>query len=116
MGEERPHRPAFDASAIARQLVSEARDGRLDAKAVDAVLASLGVETRTAPRSLNGLSEREVDVSRLLARGKSNKEIADLLGISVRTVHNHVAHIFDKLGVHSRSGAAIWLMDHDFVN
>ena len=54
-------------------------------------------------------------MSRLLARGKTNKEIADLLGISVRTVHNHVAHIFDKLGVHSRSGAAIWLMEHDFV-
>jgi HD-GYP domain-containing protein (c-di-GMP phosphodiesterase class II) len=116
MGEERPHRPALDSAAIARELVGEAREGRFDAKAVDAVLASLGVETRTAPRSLNGLSEREVDVSRLLARGKTNKEIADLLGISVRTVHNHVAHIFDKLGVHSRSGAAIWLMDHDFVN
>jgi DNA-binding NarL/FixJ family response regulator len=64
---------------------------------------------------LKGLSEREVDVSRLLARGKTNKEIADLLGISVRTVHNHVAHIFDKLGVHSRSGVAVWLVESEFV-
>jgi len=80
------------------------------------VLASLGMETRAEPRSVNGLSERELDVSRLLARGKTNREIALILGISVRTVHNHVQHIFDKLGVHSRSGAAIWLMDHDFAN
>ena len=116
MSEERPHRPALDAAEIARELVAGVRDGRLDATAVDAVLASLGMETRAEPRSLNGLSGREVDVSRLLARGKTNQEIADLLGISVRTVHNHVQHIFDKLGVHSRSGAAIWLMDHDFVN
>ena len=80
------------------------------------MLASLGIETRAQAPSLNGLSEREVDVSRLLARGKTNKEIAICSGYPVRTVHNHVAHIFDKLGVHSRSGAAIWLMDHDFVS
>ena len=103
MSEERPYRAALDQAAIARELVSEVREGRLDATAVDAVLASLGVDTRAQAPSLNGLSEREVDVSRLLARGKTNKEIADLLGISVRTVHNHVAHIFDKLGVHSLS-------------
>jgi DNA-binding CsgD family transcriptional regulator len=115
MSEERPHRPALDAAAVARELVGGVREGRLDGQAVDAVLASLGMETRAEPRSPAGLSEREVDVCRLLARGKTNKEIADLLAISVRTVHNHVQHIFDKLGVHSRSGAAIWLMDHDFV-
>jgi HD-GYP domain-containing protein (c-di-GMP phosphodiesterase class II)/DNA-binding CsgD family transcriptional regulator len=116
MSEERPHRSALDAAAIARTLVSEVCEGRLDATAVDAVLASLGLDERATPPSVGGLSVREVDVSRLLARGKTNQEIADLLGISVRTVHNHVAHIFDKLGVHSRSGAAIWLMEHDFAN
>jgi HD-GYP domain-containing protein (c-di-GMP phosphodiesterase class II)/DNA-binding CsgD family transcriptional regulator len=116
MGEDRPHRPALDAASIARTLVGEVREGRLDATAVDAVLASLGLDERATPPSLNGLSVREVDVSRLLARGKTNQEIADLLGISVRTVHNHVAHIFDKLGVHSRSGAAIWMMEHDLAN
>jgi HD-GYP domain-containing protein (c-di-GMP phosphodiesterase class II) len=116
MSEERPHRPALDNAAIARELVAEVREGRLDANAVDAVLASLGIEKRSAAPTTHGLSERELDVSRLLARGKTNKEIADLLGISTRTVHNHVAHIFDKLGVHSRSGAAIWLMQHDLVH
>jgi HD-GYP domain-containing protein (c-di-GMP phosphodiesterase class II) len=115
MSEDRPHRPALAAPCIARELVAEAAAGHLDAMAVDAVLACLGVEDRATPHVAHGLSERELDVSRLLARGKTNKEIADLLGISVRTVHNHVAHIFDKLGVHSRSGAAIWLMEHDLV-
>ena len=116
MSEDRPHRPALEPAAVARELVASAREGHLDGTAVDAVLASLGMETRAEPRSVNGLSERELDVSRLLARGKTNREIALILGISVRTVHNHVQHIFDKLGVHSRSGAAIWLMDHDFAN
>jgi HD-GYP domain-containing protein (c-di-GMP phosphodiesterase class II) len=115
MSEERPHRPAHDQAAITSALVADARAGRLDATAVDAVLASLGVEARTEAPDLRGLSERELEVSRLLVRGKTNREIGDVLGISVRTVHNHVAHIFDKLGVHSRSGAAIWLMEHDFV-
>lgn len=116
MGEDRPYRPAFAAEGVAHELIAEVRRGRLDAMAVDAVLAALGMETRAEPRSLNGLSDRELDVSRLLARGKTNKDIAHLLGISVRTVHNHVAHIFEKLGVHSRSGAAIWLIEHDLAH
>lgn len=116
MSEERPYRPALDASCIAHELVAEVAAGRLDAEAVDAVLACLGIEERATPRVPHGLSDRELDVSRFLARGKTNKEIAELLGISVRTVHNHVAHIFDKLGVHSRSGAAIWLVERDLVH
>lgn len=116
MSEERPYRPAMKIDAIARELVAEAGAGRLDATAVDAVLASLGLPNRTAPVTSRGLSERELDVSRLLARGKTNKEIGMVLGISPRTVQIHVAHIFDKLGVHSRSGAAIWLVEHDLVS
>jgi HD-GYP domain-containing protein (c-di-GMP phosphodiesterase class II) len=115
MGEERPHRPALSADAIARELVGEAGAGRLDATVVDAVLASLGLPDRAKPATSPLLSERELDVARLLARGKTNKEIGILLGISPRTVQVHVAHIFDKLGVHSRAGAAVWLMEHDLV-
>jgi DNA-binding NarL/FixJ family response regulator len=58
------------------------------------------------------LSERELEVSQLLALGKTNKEIGTVLGISPRTVQIHVTHIFDKLGVHSRACAAIWLVEH----
>ncbi len=115
MGEDRPHRPALDQASIASELLSEVDAGRLDGTTVDAVLACLGVEARSAPRASRGLSDREIDVCRFLARGKMNKEIAELLGISSRTVQKHVAHIFDKLGVHSRSGAVIWILEHNLV-
>jgi len=115
MSEDRPHRPALAPEIIARELVAEAAAGRLDAKAVDAVLASLGLPDRAAPADSHGLSERELDVSRLLARGKSNKEIGAQLHISPRTVQVHVGRIFEKLGVRSRAGAAIWLIEHDLA-
>jgi len=54
-------------------------------------------------------------LSRLLARGKSNKEIGAQLHISPRTVQVHVGRIFEKLGVRSRAGAAIWLIEHDLA-
>jgi len=115
MSEHRPHRAALAPDDLARELVAEAQAGRLDATAVDAVLASIGVANRVAPVAPHGLSGRELEVSRLLARGKTNKEIGVLLGISPRTVQNHVSHIFDKLRVHSRAGAAIWLVEHELV-
>jgi HD-GYP domain-containing protein (c-di-GMP phosphodiesterase class II)/DNA-binding CsgD family transcriptional regulator len=115
MTEDRPHRPALSPASIARELVAEAVGGRLDARAVDAVMATLGLPNRAAPSAPHGLSERELDVSRLLARGKSNKEIGAQLHISPRTVQIHVARIFDKLGVRSRAGAAIWLIQHDLA-
>lgn len=49
------------------------------------------------------LTPREQEVARLLARRLTNKEIADKLVISDRTVESHVAHLFQKLEVHSRS-------------
>lgn len=116
MSEERPYRPALSSDAIARELVAEAALGRLDARAVDAVLASLGLPDRAAPASLHGLSERELEVSKLLVRGKSDKEIGALLKISPRTVQVHVGRILDKLGVRSRAGAAIWLIEHDLAS
>jgi HD-GYP domain-containing protein (c-di-GMP phosphodiesterase class II)/DNA-binding CsgD family transcriptional regulator len=114
MGEARPHRAPMSRDAIANEIAAEVAAGHLDGSAADAVLASLGVEIRVAPRNAHGLSERELEVCRLIARGKMNKEIAELLGISLRTVQNHIAHIFDKLGVHTRSGVAVWLVESDF--
>ena len=57
---------------------------------------------------LSGLSPREHDVLRLLAAGRSNRDIATELFISHRTVETHVARILAKLGVASRAAAAIW--------
>ena len=54
------------------------------------------------------LSPREQEVAGLLGRGHSNREIADELSISIATVERHVANIFNKMGVHSRSQVAVW--------
>jgi len=59
-----------------------------------------------------GLSQREVEVLRLLAAGRSNQQIADELVISVNTVIRHVANIFDKTGVANRAQATAYAKDH----
>ena len=55
------------------------------------------------------LSQRELEVAQLLARGLSNREIAERLFLSERTVDNHVHHILDKLGFDSRVQIATWV-------
>jgi ATP/maltotriose-dependent transcriptional regulator MalT len=62
-----------------------------------------------------GLTEREVEVLRLVAAGKSNRDIADELFISVKTVARHLSNIFFKLGVSSRSAATAFAYTHGIV-
>ncbi|MDI6715402.1 MAG: response regulator transcription factor [Actinomycetota bacterium] len=66
-------------------------------------------------QSLDLLTEREVEVLKLAARGKSNKEIADDLSLSVRTVEAHLGHIFSKLDVSSRTEAVILAIKKGWV-
>jgi len=115
LGEERPHRRAFAREDAARALGEEASAGRLCRDAVAAVLASDG--TRISSRAVNpaGLSEREVEVLCLVARGLSNKEIAARLYLSARTVGNHIAHIYDKTGVRTRAAAALFAVQEDLL-
>ena len=61
-----------------------------------------------APESPETLTERETEVLRLLAQGKSNKEVAQLLTIGEKTVKTHVSSILSKLGVPSRTQAALY--------
>jgi DNA-binding NarL/FixJ family response regulator len=70
---------------------------------------------RASPRRIGSLSEREAQVLRLLAAGKTNRAIADELFISEKTVARHVSNIFDKLGVSSRSGATAWAFQHNLI-
>jgi DNA-binding CsgD family transcriptional regulator len=116
MTQERAHRPALTPGAAAEQLNSEAAQGRLDAEAVRAVLEAAGhppVGTRlTWPA---GLSDREVQVLRLVARGHSNREIGRLLWISPKTAGHHVQHIYAKIGVSTRAAAAMFAMEHDLL-
>lgn len=114
LGEPRPHRPAHAPDRVAAILVHEADERRLDRAAVNAVLEAAGhAGARAAlPR---GLTEREVDVLRLLARGLVDKEIAARLGISHRTVHHHNQSIFGKLEVTTRGAAALFAVESGLV-
>ncbi len=107
--EERPHRKGRTADEAATLMRDEVRAGRLDGAAADAVCAAAGVHKPGLRGELPmGLSEREVDVLRLMARGFSNKEIGSALFISDRTAGNHIAHIFEKTGIKSRAAAALF--------
>ena len=59
-----------------------------------------------------GLSARELEILRLMAAGKTNKEIAQDLVISMNTVANHVAHVLAKTGASNRTGAAAYASRH----
>ncbi|MBX5457551.1 MAG: response regulator transcription factor [Thermogemmatispora sp.] len=67
-------------------------------------------------RSSDLLSEREFDVLRLAARGLPNKEIARRLGLSIRTVHSHLANIFQKMQVGSRTEAVLQALRQGMIS
>jgi ATP/maltotriose-dependent transcriptional regulator MalT len=70
---------------------------------------------RTEAGADHGLSPRELEVLRLLAAGKSNRDIAAALVISEHTVARHVQNIFGKLRVSSRAAATAFAFEHDLV-
>jgi HD-GYP domain-containing protein (c-di-GMP phosphodiesterase class II) len=115
MSEPRPHRPARTADEAARQLRAEVRAGRLDGDAVNAVLRASGHRAPARREGPSGLTSREVEVLALLARGLSNKEIAHQLGLSPKTVSNHVEHVYTKVGVQSRAAATLYATQHGLV-
>ena len=79
-------------------------------------LARIAEQSGRASRQLVGsLSDREMQVLRLLAAGKTNHDIAEELFISDKTVARHVSNIFDKLGVSSRTGATAWAYQHNLI-
>ena len=111
--EARPHRPQMTETEAATALSAQAKSGLFDRRAVDAVLTSAGqkgAHTRRAASSV--LSEREIEVLRLVAREKTNVAIATVLGLSPKTVERHVTHIYDKLGVATRAGASIYALEN----
>lgn len=111
---DRPWRPAMSASRAAEVLGEEARAGRLDPDAVRVVLQDAGgARPRLRPEHPAGLSDREVDLLALVARGRTNKEIAAQLHLAERTVKNHVARIFDRIGVRTRAAAALFAARHE---
>lgn len=67
-------------------------------------------------RPLDNLTDREKEVLTLLAQGLTNKDIAQTLILSVRTVEAHLRNIFGKLHVASRTEAAVWAVNHGFAH
>ncbi|HEX6789658.1 MAG TPA: HD domain-containing phosphohydrolase [Gaiellaceae bacterium] len=116
MREPRPYRPPLDEAAAQDELLREAREGRLDAEAVDLVLGAAGLRPKQRARELPaGLTERELEVLRVLVGGQSNQVIAERLGISARTVGHHVQHVYQKAGVRSRAAATVWAFEHNLI-
>jgi HD-GYP domain-containing protein (c-di-GMP phosphodiesterase class II) len=91
MTEPRPHRRRLPAARAAEEVAREASAGRLDADAVTAVVEAAGQQV---PRLEGpaGLTEREVEVLGMLARGLQTKPVAAALGISVKTADHDVQH------------------------
>jgi DNA-binding NarL/FixJ family response regulator len=74
-----------------------------------------GMRTRSAAPPVDPLTERELEVLALVGRGLSNKEIATDLGITERTARTHVSNILGKLGLASRTQAALYAVEHRLV-
>jgi DNA-binding NarL/FixJ family response regulator len=115
MTEPRPHRGPMPPDKAAAELRAEIRAGRLDAGAADAVLAAAGQPVRRRTEQVAGLTAREVEVLRLLARGLSTRDIARELTVSPKTADAHIQHIYAKAGVSTRAAATLFAMRHDLV-
>jgi HD-GYP domain-containing protein (c-di-GMP phosphodiesterase class II) len=115
MREPRAYREPMSPEDAAARMRERVTNGQLDSDAVEAVLAAAGHRVprrRTGPA---GLTAREIDVLRLLARGLTNKEIADRLVISRKTVANHVEHIYTKIDVSTRTAAGLFATQHGLL-
>jgi HD-GYP domain-containing protein (c-di-GMP phosphodiesterase class II) len=115
MTEDRPHRAAMNADRAAWELQAEVKAGRIDGDAAAAVLEASGRPVRRRREQVGGLTAREIEVLRLLARGRSIKEIAGDLVISPKTADAHIQHIYAKAGVSTRAAAALFAMQHDLL-
>jgi HD-GYP domain-containing protein (c-di-GMP phosphodiesterase class II) len=113
--EDGPRRPGSSPERAAARLRAEVRGGALDRDAVSAVLSAAGQRDGPRPRP-SGLTERQVEVLRLVARGRSNREIAEQLGISPRTAEHHVQDVYQRVGRSTRAGAALFAMEHGLLD
>jgi len=116
MREPRPYRDALEPEQAAAGVRAEAKAGRLDADAVEAVLGAADHRVSRRREGPAGLTPREIEVLRLLARGLSNKQIAASLVITPKTAGNHIEHIYAKTGASNRAGAGLFAMQHGLLH
>jgi HD-GYP domain-containing protein (c-di-GMP phosphodiesterase class II) len=116
MTHDRPHRRALGREAARAELGEMVRAGALDKRTTDAVLEVAGAAPLTGRQGRPaGLSEREVEILRLLAQSRTTKQIARALTITEKTAGHHIEHIYAKTGVSTRVGAALFAMRHDLI-
>jgi HD-GYP domain-containing protein (c-di-GMP phosphodiesterase class II)/DNA-binding CsgD family transcriptional regulator len=108
----RPHRDAMSLQAAGEILDAEVAAGRLDRDAVAWVMAAAGGDEVPKRPNPGGLTDREVEVLRLLAAGRTNRQMGEDLFISPKTVGRHVENIYARIGVSTRAGAAVYAMEH----
>jgi HD-GYP domain-containing protein (c-di-GMP phosphodiesterase class II) len=116
MAEPRPHRAAMTPEEAASQIQVDVRAGRLDRESVDAVLEAAGYRVGRRKEHAAGLTAREVEVLRLLARGMSTKDVGRALVVSPKTAENHIASIYVKAGVTTRAAATVFAMQHGLMD
>ena len=98
------------------QLREAVQQGTLDGEAVGVVLEAAGQGSRGKKVPLvAGLTQREVGVLVQVARGSTTKEIGRELGVSPKTVDNHIQSIYAKLGVNTRGGATLFALEHGLL-
>ena len=114
MTEPRPYRQALSSAEAADALMAEVHAGRLASAAVNAVLEAAGHPSPPVERPA-GLTEREFEVVRLLARGLQTKQVARHLQISIKTADFHIQNAYRKMGVSTRAGATLFAMQHGFA-
>jgi HD-GYP domain-containing protein (c-di-GMP phosphodiesterase class II)/DNA-binding CsgD family transcriptional regulator len=116
MTSERSWRHAMPPARVAKEIRELAASGGLDPVAVDAILLAAG-EPVTARRKAwpAGLTDREVQVLKLISRGRSNRQMAEDLVISPKTVGRHIENIYAKTGVSTRAGATMFALQNGLV-
>ena len=115
-------RPALDPAAALARMRVESGSG-LDGEALDALTRELGEEPPAGARGRAarrqwpaGLTDREVEILRLLARGLGRKQLARMLSLSEHTVRHHLEHVYNKLGVSTRVGATLFAIEHRLLD
>ncbi len=108
------------ARAIIGDLANTLPEGTLRSHFLEHALAGIPAAPAVSPRrsalrEFGGLTDREQEVARLIAQGRSNREIADALVVTVRTVEAHITRILDKLGFKSRTEIAAWAVTKGLV-
>ena len=116
MTEPRSHRPAKTAKQATADLRAEVRAGRLDADAVQAVLAAAGQSHGKRRSGPAGLTPREIEVLGLIARGASTRQVARRLAITPKTAETHIERIYAKTGASTRSTATLFAIQHGLLD